>query len=135
MHITHSLQNRPYSMYPCVLFNHPGQSFRLLHSELLSGKDLGSVIGGDLALQSALSRLSTLYWEQQDAYEAEFSEKERAIPPNAINSEVNLSLIGNGAVCSAYSVRLFSFGSRSDPWKERFFSRRIDREANPSVSA
>ena len=109
-------------MYPCVLFNHPGQSFRLLHSELLSGKDLGSVIGGDLALQNALSRLSALYWEQQDIYETVFSEKERAIPPNAINSEVNLSLIGNGAVCSAYSVLLFYLASRVDSREGRFFS-------------
>ena len=72
-----------------------------------SGKDLGTVIGGDIALQHALSRLSTLYWAEQNKYEEVFARNKRVIPPNAVNSDVKLTLIGNGAVCSAYSVRFF----------------------------
>ena len=70
---------------------------------------MGNVLGGDLKLHNALSRLSELYWLEKDRYDKTFQYRKQSISPNFIQSDTQLTLLGNGAVCSAFAVLTLFF--------------------------
>ena len=53
-------------LYACILIDEEKQSFEILKSELIEGRLLGNVRGGDIVLRKALNTLSDQYWKQQE---------------------------------------------------------------------
>ena len=53
-------------LYACLLIDDEKQSFEILKSELIEGRLLGNVRGGDIVLRKALNTLSDQYWKQQE---------------------------------------------------------------------
>lgn len=56
----------PKQLYACILVDEEKQSFEILKSELIEGRLLGNVRGGDIVLRKALNTLSDQFWKQQE---------------------------------------------------------------------